>query len=332
MHPLKTLLLASALTFGITCYGQFHPQHTQYLLNNYLINPAIGGIERYTDIKMGLRSQWTQVDGNPQSLYLTAHLPVYTGRNRRNQAPATSVERLSTEAFTVIPHHGLGLKLMGDRTGAYRRIYGSLSYAYPLPLSHGLAMSLGAAGGFVQHHLDRSEIDIQDPSDPLMGGDGLNDLRFDLSVGWWLYGQNFYLGISALQLLNTEPQFLEGPEDTRQSPAGNYFITAGYRFFADRAVSLAPTAMVRKAAGTSWTVDLALRSVFYDRFWAGLGVRNWHAVVAYAGMAVNPWLEIGYSYDQGTSDFDRFGFSTHEILIGFRLNNRSRVHCPQRFW
>lgn len=36
---------------------QQRPQYTQYIFNGFLINPAVVGIERYIDIKLGSRSQ-----------------------------------------------------------------------------------------------------------------------------------------------------------------------------------------------------------------------------------------------------------------------------------
>lgn len=38
--------------------AQESPRSTQYIFNNYLFNPAISGIDNYTDVKMGYRSQW----------------------------------------------------------------------------------------------------------------------------------------------------------------------------------------------------------------------------------------------------------------------------------
>jgi hypothetical protein len=47
------------LIFGaLVVNGQQRPHYTQYIMNNYIVNPAIGGIENYIDAKMSLRNQW----------------------------------------------------------------------------------------------------------------------------------------------------------------------------------------------------------------------------------------------------------------------------------
>jgi type IX secretion system PorP/SprF family membrane protein len=52
------------------------PHYTQYVLNNYIINPAVAGIENYTDVKISHRHQWVGIDGAPVTTYLTIHGPI----------------------------------------------------------------------------------------------------------------------------------------------------------------------------------------------------------------------------------------------------------------
>jgi hypothetical protein len=57
----RTLLLTALLcVIVLSTYAQQKPQYTQYIFNNFLLNPAVAGIENYTDVKLGYRSQWTR--------------------------------------------------------------------------------------------------------------------------------------------------------------------------------------------------------------------------------------------------------------------------------
>src|SRR5690242_5725627 len=56
--------------------GQQQPHYTQYIINNYIINPAITGIENYTDIKLSHRNQWVGLQDAPVTTYLTIHKPI----------------------------------------------------------------------------------------------------------------------------------------------------------------------------------------------------------------------------------------------------------------
>ena len=53
--------------------AQQKPHYTQYILNNYIINPALTGIENYADIKISHRHQWVGIQDAPVTTYLTFH-------------------------------------------------------------------------------------------------------------------------------------------------------------------------------------------------------------------------------------------------------------------
>jgi type IX secretion system PorP/SprF family membrane protein len=305
--------------------GQFIPQFSQYMLNNYLINPAVGGIENYADVKMASRAQWTEIEGHPESIYFTASVPLLSRRRGARSKRVTS-----NNSLLLPSHHGVGVKIMADRTGAFRREYASLSHAYHLRISENWAFSLGSAAGIIQYRIDPSQIDIRQANDPLLGGAELRDNHLNVSVGGWLYSKHFYLGISGLQLLAVSPQFLDAGS-LEEIDSGNYFITTGYRFFSSN-FQFMPSIMVRKSVGESWVVDANFKVVVNQRFWAGGGLRNMQSGVFFAGLSVSPIFEISYAYDQGLLTVNRFGRSTHEILLGVRLNNRDKVMCPQASW
>src|SRR6266446_5036057 len=72
----RFLIISFLLIEGISLIAQQRPHYTQYILNNYILNPAISGIENYTDLKLSARNQWVGLDGAPQTFYLTIHGPL----------------------------------------------------------------------------------------------------------------------------------------------------------------------------------------------------------------------------------------------------------------
>src|SRR5437868_15533041 len=68
--------VVAGLLMGTFLQAQQKPQYTQYILNNYILNPALSGIENYTDIKASARDQWVGLNGAPRTMYLTVHMPV----------------------------------------------------------------------------------------------------------------------------------------------------------------------------------------------------------------------------------------------------------------
>src|SRR6476620_7170662 len=64
------------LLFSMCLYAQQKPHYTQYILNQYIINPALTGIENYVDIKVSHRQQWVGLQDAPVTTYLTIHGPI----------------------------------------------------------------------------------------------------------------------------------------------------------------------------------------------------------------------------------------------------------------
>src|SRR5580658_10838332 len=69
-------LLTIFVFIAETAMAQQKPQYTQYVFNNLLLNPAVTGIENYTDVKAGYRSQWTGLQGAPVTTYFTINTPI----------------------------------------------------------------------------------------------------------------------------------------------------------------------------------------------------------------------------------------------------------------
>src|SRR5688572_24453499 len=129
--------------------GQQKPQYTQYILNNYILNPALSGIENYTDVKISGREQWAGLNGAPRTMYLSAHTALGKkdykssvtsfGMEGENPRGSSYWENYTASA----PHHGIGFSILNDKTGLYNRFSMNLSYAYHIGLSPKTNLSAG---------------------------------------------------------------------------------------------------------------------------------------------------------------------------------------------
>src|SRR5476651_1008869 len=104
--------------------AQQRPQYTQYVFNNYLLNPAVGGIENYTDVKAGYRSQWTGLQGAPVTSYITINAPLGAdfvqgdAMSMPNGGGQNPYSRSYTQDYQAsAPHHGIGLMVVTDKAG-----------------------------------------------------------------------------------------------------------------------------------------------------------------------------------------------------------------------
>ncbi len=122
--------------------AQQQPYYTQYILNNFILNPALAGIQNYWDIKVSYRNQWVGLQGAPTTLYLTVNGPL--GKTQYDyETPITVPDvraknlgaKQSLMEYTAPPaHSGLGFTILNDKTGPLNRIAAYGSYAYHIPV------------------------------------------------------------------------------------------------------------------------------------------------------------------------------------------------------
>ena len=343
----KKLFILSALFCGMLATAQQRPHYTQYILNNYILNPALSGIENYTDVKISTRDQWVGLTGAPKTTYFSIQGPVgkndYRTTSTSFQIPGQNPRgKYYWENYTAAePHHGIGLTIVNDRTGSFNRLTANATYAYHLGLSPTLNLSAGFSAGITNVSIDKSKHDFSgtgDPYDPATGASlsgELNKIRPDLGVGLWLYSPNYFIGLSAQQII---PQKLAFADDAAFLTKGrlipHVFLTAGYRFLLGEDINAIPSVMLKYVNGSSvnnFQPEMNLKVQYRDLLWLGGSYRYQDGYAGMAGINVSNSFNVGYAYDVTTSALNTVSRGTHEIMVGFILGNKYSEKCP-RCW
>jgi len=341
----KVLISVVSICAGLLVMAQQRPHYTQYILNPYIINPAITGIENYTDVKFSVRNQWVGLNGAPKSIYFTVHSPL--GKNDyRVSSTSYSVPgenprgRAYWESYTAAePHHGIGMTIINDRTGSFNRFTIDATYAYHLGLSPTTNLSAGFSAGITNVSLDKTKHDFSgsgDPFDPATSvaiNKEINRIRPDLGVGIWLYFKNYFIGVSAQQVI---PQKLSFTDDATYISKGrlvpHLFLTAGYRFMLGETVNAIPSVMLKYVQGSSknsFQPEANLKLQYMDMFWLGGSYRYQDGYAGMIGLNVSNTFNVGYAYDITTTALNTVSRGTHEIIIGFLIGNKYSEKCPR---
>jgi type IX secretion system PorP/SprF family membrane protein len=344
---MKKLLFIPVLFVCVQLMGQQRPHYTQYILNNYILNPALSGIENYTDVKLSVRDQWVGLKGAPKTTYFSIQAPIGKGDYRTS---STSFEvpgqnprgRYYWENYTAAePHHGIGMTIVNDRTGSFNRFTANATYAYHLGLTPTMNLSAGFSAGITNVSIDKSKQDFSgtgDPYDPATGANisgELNRIRPDLGVGLWLYSKDYFIGLSAQQII---PQKLTFTDDATYMGKGrlipHMFLTAGYRFLLGEDVNMIPSVMIKYVNGSSennFQPEANLKMQYRDLFWLGGSYRYQNGYAAMAGLNVSNTFNVGYAYDITTTAINTVSKGTHEFVVGFIIGNKYSGKCP-RCW
>jgi type IX secretion system PorP/SprF family membrane protein len=342
----RFLLISSFFLLTINTLAQQKPQYSQYMLNGFVLNPAIAGIEDYTDVKACYRNQWTDFPGSPKTFTLSAHTSI--GKPDRTSVGATpnvskTIRRplQNTPIFSGIArvpgHHGVGITISSDHTGPNSQNSISLVYAYHLPVSGTMKFAVGTSLGVTQHTLNFDDVTLRDPNDPAILTGKINAIQPQINIGAWLYSREFYLGFSMNQLIfeNFNYNQPDVSNNTRPWLGTNYqhtFLTAGYRIEPSDTWAIVPSVLVKRVTQAPLSVDINAKFIHNDSFWFGASYRNKDAFVGLIGVNLNGTLNLGYSYDYVLSDINVRARGTHEIVVGIMLNNRHKIVCPQNIW
>lgn len=329
------------IAFIVLCFNasaQQRPQYTQYIFNNYLLNPALSGIENYTDFKAGYRKQWTGINNAPVTSFVAAHWNLsnnYLWKNPLSlpEKGDNPMEDDFPQNYTASPaHHGMGVVAVLDKTGPITRTDIDLTYAYHLQLSGTWNLSLGLAAGITNLKLDVNALTLENPNDPSLNNTIISQIKPDLGVGIWLYGARFFAGASVQQVLPQIIKFTPDPAYNTGKEVPHAFLTAGYKFYVDDHISAIPSLMVKYVRPTPVSVDVNLKLAFKDKLWIGGSYRDKNSYAALMGVNVNRLVNLTYSYDFTTSAINKINAGSHEIVLGLQLNNIYKVASAMRMW
>lgn len=343
----KTIIGLLMILFSFAAFSQQRPHYTQYLMNQYIINPAISGIENYVDLKVSARDQWVGLAGAPKTAYFTVHAPLGK-EDYRTSATSYSIPGENPRGkyywenyIAAEPHHGVGVSIINDRTGSYNRFTSTVSYAYHLGLSPTTNFAAGFAAGISKISIDRTKHQYGEDGgfvDPATGSilsGELFKIRPDISAGLYLYSRDYFIGLSAQQVIPQKIQFVDDAAfATNGKLIPHVFLQAGYRFLLTEDVNAIPSLMVKYVNGSSKSnvqPEANLKLQYRDLFWVGGSYRYQDGYAAMLGLNVGNTFNVGYAYDFTTTNLNTVSRGTHELMIGFILGNKYSEACP-RCW
>ncbi|HNU59774.1 MAG TPA: PorP/SprF family type IX secretion system membrane protein, partial [Aquaticitalea sp.] len=175
---LKYSFQSVLLLLGLLSYAQQDPQFTQYMYNMSVINPAYAtGDEENINIGGMYRTQWVGAVGGPSTGSLFVHLPLNS--------------RIET-----------GLSVVHDQIGDVvneSNVYADFAYVLPMGETSKLSLGVKAGATFFSTNFN-GFVYSDDLPDPAFA-ENLSRTFPNIGVGAFYFGSNYYLGLSAPNLL-----------------------------------------------------------------------------------------------------------------------------------
>lgn len=328
---MKKILLIFSLVIVGNIFAQQIPQYSQYLRNQYMVNPAAAGVYDFTDITLSGRWQWVGFDNSPKTAYLSGS----TILGKKKRVPYNPAFRVSQgpvrnpEIKTGKLKHAVGGQILADQYGAFRRMNFSGTYAVHLPVSKNYNLSFGTKIGLSNNTFLQDKavvLNQQDPFSNYNGGDAeydayiknqSNKFIMDIGAGFYFYSNKMFVGVSADHLSKDFVEFGSGTANFNTQM--HYNLTGGIKLPVNDNISLMPALLVKFMNPAPVSIEGSLQVEYKEWLWAGVSYRHTDAIVGMVGLNVSERFKFGYSYDFSLSRFNTVSTGSHEIVLGLML-------------
>jgi len=308
---------------GAFAYGQQLPQYSQYLRNQYMVNPAAAGVYDFVDITLAGRLQWLGFENAPKTSYLSVTSPVsrtvkpkYNPSLRISSGPVRN-----PEIKTGKLKHAVGGQVIIDEYGAFRKLYFGGTYAIHIPVAKNYNLSFGTRLGisnntFIKDRAIPLTPELDNTYQDFIAG-GLNRYMMDLGIGMYFYSKNMFVGIAADDVTRDLVSFGNGTPNFNTQI--HYTATAGWKIPLNDNISLTPAILAKYMSPAPVSIEGTVQVEYKEWLWAGVSYRHKDAVVGMVGLNINRMFKFGYSYDFNISRFRSYSAGGHELVLGIML-------------
>lgn len=322
MRRFVTILIFNTLLL-YTSYSQQTPLFSQYVLNEFLINPANAGIDGMTTINLSGRKQWLGWENPPETYSASISTRILKGSFRI--LPGKSGSSLKKGPSGRV---GLGASFFTDRNGAINRTSFQFSYAYHIFIENS-QLSFGLTAMTQQFKIDDEFIDFNDggTTDPVEALVGKSTYMPDAAAGINFSTVKYHIGLSVFNIFQTpfsfgKPSF--DSSDVQLKHPRHYHIIGRYRHaLANPDWEVEPSFLLRTTEKFQMSADISSRLIYQKEYWGGLSIRTSGEFIVLLGMKVNR-VYFGYSFDYGFNDLSRMSYGSHEVAIAIKLGDSAR--------
>jgi len=318
--------------FTIESKAQQFPIYSQYMMNGFLLNPAVAGHEGYTAINITIRDQWAGLSGSPKTYALSAQTRVLKNSFIFRHKSVRHRRRSMSKGGKV----GLGGYIFNDVNGIFSRLGFQGTYAYHLSM-HRSQLSFGTSLTGFQYKIDKSQVILNDnEQDQFFLNYQSSAFILDANLGAYYSDRNLYAGLSIQNLFQSFIKFNNDPGSEFKLDR-QYLLTAGYRFDVVDFVFLEPSFLFKMSETAITQTDLNLKLYYKEDYWGGISYRTGSgntvsssslngkgsSLIFMVGARVDKFF-FGYSFDYTFSSISKHTFGSHEITLAYKFGDNAR--------
>lgn len=295
---MKKIFVFAFLIFAGAVVAQQVPLFSQYLNNDFLLNPAVAGTKSYAPASISARMQWAGFSGAPASQTASIH-------------------------GALNSRVGLGLALINHGAGATKMNSAQFAYSYRVRLTGKIRMAFGLAPMLIQHAVSKEKLTLEDANDNTFNRMSGRTMVADLNAGVHVYAAKWTASVSAPQLF--ESRYRLGDDLFRERLQRHYLVFGSYDFACGEKFVITPSSLIKVIeSGAPLQFDVNVKATYNQLLWAGLSYRaassqsfNEAAVIFVGVQKFN--FAFGYAFDYSFSALRSYSSGSHEVFLTYRI-------------
>lgn len=290
-------LLALLLISAPGAFAQQMPISSHNNINPYTLNPAFAGAFNYKELYLNYRRDWRSIMGSPQTLNLSGNTYLYDNM-------------------------WIGAEIIMDKADIFNRFKAGLSYTYRLPIAHNQALSFGISANLFQSsiRLDNVNADLNDPL--LKNKDRLVNTAGNAGFGLAYNNKNLHIGFGVPLAFRTKDAYLN-------KSSGGFAFERSLNFHVRSLIhlnnlwKLRPSFSLHKTINQPIITDYAALFIYDEAYWLGGMYRSSGLISLNAGGQIGKGILLNYSYEIGLGGINVGSGGSHEITIGYQIENNN---------
>ncbi len=308
------------LLFGLLFGSQYmlaqSPFYSQYMVDKFLVNPAIAGANGVSSVNLISRQQYVGFVNAPQTFALTGQTRLiedsYIMRAMRL--------RKDTKKKSRSGRVGLGGSIYSDRNGIVHRTGAQFTYAYHINVSNEWQISGGISVMGYQYRIDDGDVPYLEIGDPMIETTRKSFFVPDASTGAFVTNGQLYAGFGITDLLGSYIKLGKDVYGNFSTPR-KYNVMAGYKIPVTSLIDVEPSILVQ-GTRTNFSMDISARMYYMQNYWAALSYRSTNSLILILGGRFDMFY-LGYAYDLNLGLVQSYTSGSHELILGVRFGDNN---------
>lgn len=285
------ILLITIVLIGLNVKAQQRGIVSNFMINDYYYSPAIAGSKPFHSASVSYRNQWVGFADAPSLI-----MGNFNGSVKNRQKA------------------GYGVTVLSEKAGLTNTTAVYLNYVQHFKLSENIRLGLGIQPGLMQYRIKLYDAILADEGDAVLTGNVYSANAVDVSAGFNLYSEKFFIMASAHHLLGKQIQFTS----YNSNLDFHYNAIAGYNFkFKKKKVEIQPSVLFKYTKPVPFQITGMLKTTFQGKYWFGLLYRTDDAVGLSLGAQIKKRFNLAYGYDYSIGPIRKYQSGSHEVTLSF---------------